>query len=238
MFSIPADSADHGGIARPDLRGSGWPPPGGAGQYQAIDQDDPRFRIHNYLNTPAQGTTLEKVGSATGWTTGDVDSTCETRAFDNELTPLYWMVCVYEAGMYSQDGDSGGPVFAWTNQSDSVSLVGTIIGWGEGSTYFNSVGAIRDEFGEFQFEDKPLDVFIPGPWEASPNEPCTFYSNPSGGAIPYSFEWIGELTGYTQNITGTMETSGYLTVRVTDAEQNQASDSKWIDVDEFNFCVY
>ncbi len=90
-----------------------------------IDPANPRFEITSKYPHPLVGEVLHKVGSTTGWTSGQVIFTCV------DITPNFsfgeTILCSHGVRTKVGGGDSGSPVFRWSG-SESVSLAGVL--WG------------------------------------------------------------------------------------------------------------
>lgn len=98
-----------------------------------IDDNDPRFSVTGEFDgDPAAGTELNKVGRTTGWTFGDVDSSCvDVNVFGSNITQLCQTIVLAGVG----GGDSGSPVFSWDGAS-SVTLYGILWGGNNAGTLF------------------------------------------------------------------------------------------------------
>ncbi len=91
-----------------------------------INPSNPRFQLTGWTNT-LSGQTLQKVGATTGWTSGNVVSTCTSQ---NVLNTDITLLCQYQVDAGARGGDSGSPVFAGTG---STSTLRGIL-WGGNST--------------------------------------------------------------------------------------------------------
>jgi hypothetical protein len=122
IVSIGNDIAsDVGYIARTNWWGYGR---GSVGDV-FIDPANPRFRITTTGSSSVQGTLLDKMGAATGWTYGELYESCADVKRDWHIR-----LCQGTARYGSNSGDSGAPVFRW-NYDDTVSLFG--VHWGSSS---------------------------------------------------------------------------------------------------------
>jgi hypothetical protein len=82
----------------------------------------------------AVGDSLQKVGRTSGWTKGAIQSTCVDK-FTGELKAgqQLWILCNDVSSVWSEDGDSGSPMFRPSGQN--VQLLGIL--WGGPSNNFN-----------------------------------------------------------------------------------------------------
>jgi hypothetical protein len=107
------------------------------GEFTITEQGDPT------------STTLNKVGRATGWTSGEEDGTCVTVNVFASNVQLLCQTFVTRAGtVLSGAGDSGSPVFQILGGT-SVRLVGILWGGNEsGDTFvFSPISGIQAELG-------------------------------------------------------------------------------------------
>lgn len=111
-----------------------------------LDPDKGPLKITGEDNTPEMNQALGKVGIASGWTWGNVRSTCTDYILDLEgadRNPENLVIrCGTDVGANSDQGDSGAPMFDWNG--DTVVLYG--INFGEttdGGRLFSSIGLIR-----------------------------------------------------------------------------------------------
>jgi hypothetical protein len=92
---------------------------------------------------------VDKVGSATGWTSGLVTRTCIDSAQQGTSVAL---ICQYFANYGNAGGDSGSPVFQWSGSGTSVTLVG--LHWGRSASgsdgVFSPIGGIEVELPRFR----------------------------------------------------------------------------------------
>jgi hypothetical protein len=103
----------------------------------------------NSTTSFALGTTMNKVGRTTGWTSGTVSSSCATVNVSGSNIQLHCQTLVQNSSAtIVQGGDSGSPVFK-TGSGDNVELVGIL--WGgntSGSLFvFSPLKNIQDELG-------------------------------------------------------------------------------------------
>lgn len=125
-----------GEIARTTVRGLN----GNSGS-KTISSSSPRFRITAKQAAPAAGSRVDKIGNATGWTSGLVTRTCIDT---NQQGTSVGLICQYFANYGNAGGDSGSPVFLWSGSGDSVTLVGLHWG-GSGDGVFSPIGAIEED---------------------------------------------------------------------------------------------
>jgi hypothetical protein len=113
-----------------------------SGSFTVASQD-------NSTTNFATGTEVNKVGRTTGWSSGNVTSSCSTVNVSGSNIQLLCQTLVQRSGsVIVQGGDSGSPVFRITS-GDNVQLVGIL--WG-GSTsgdlfVFSPLKNIQDELG-------------------------------------------------------------------------------------------
>jgi hypothetical protein len=115
---------------------------------------DGHFTVDTQDNTTTsfeRGLTLHKVGRTTGWSSGNVTSTCATVNVSGSNIQLRCQTLVQRSGVrIVQGGDSGSPVFR-PGTGDSVTLVGIL--WGGSSSgdlfVFSPLKNIQDELGSF-----------------------------------------------------------------------------------------
>jgi hypothetical protein len=107
----------------------------------AINPNHPRFLLNEPpLGFLIVGDEVHKIGRTTGWTTGQVTSTCFDAAPGNIVSEgvlrTYVLLCQYQASYGNQGGDSGAPVFTWDGTSDFVDLWGINTGNAQGQAFF------------------------------------------------------------------------------------------------------
>jgi len=134
-----------GYLARTASRSMTW----GTDGSKTIDAANPRFRITASQSYPVANVRVDKVGWKTGWTSGLITATC----VDLLGADYWWRDCSYKAGYWSDNGDSGSPVFVW-NGDTTVTLVG--IHWGHNTqgqySDFSPMGGIYQDFGSMVAE--------------------------------------------------------------------------------------
>ena len=129
-------SLERGRIARTTSRGTG------SGSI-TISSTTPYFNITGE-GSAAVGTQVNKIGRTTGWTYGNVSSTCvNVNVSGTNITQLCQNIV--SAGVGS--GDSGSPVFTWSGSGSNVTLVGLLWG-GSGSTFvYSPLSNVEAELG-------------------------------------------------------------------------------------------
>lgn len=97
------------------------------------------------VQTRAVNDWVDKIGSTTGWTYGQITATCVTVL---PAGSTVWRICNDRSNIYSEAGDSGSPIFVW--YSDHVDWAGIL--WGGTSTYtlHSPVWAIEADMPGFQ----------------------------------------------------------------------------------------
>jgi len=84
---------------------------------------------------PQVGDPVDKIGQASGWTTGVVTSPC----YDIRLTMPYWYLCQVRAdSLEALSGDSGAPVFVVAG-SNRAYLTGLLHGGGLSTVYYSEI---------------------------------------------------------------------------------------------------
>lgn len=162
---------DFGGIARttyravlPDIYGS-----------LTRDSYNPTFQIRYVSSDIFVGDFAEKVGRTTGWTGGDVTSTCYTVQIYPHAFP-----CQVRVSAGVGRGDSGSPVF-WQSSSGSYLLFGILhageIEFSDGTGrifYFSKWKDVDHELGTINTDLYPEDPVGPEPVDCTtdPTAPC------------------------------------------------------------------
>jgi hypothetical protein len=152
LFTYQSENlADFGLIARTIRLGS-----------KTISTSSPRFMISEVsLQYPLVGTTVNKMGFKTGWTSGDIEygklvwphvgNTCVDFFGTDGIVRL----CQVGADYSSDHGDSGAPVFTWDGYGSDVVLVGIHVG-ADYSHYFSPwlyvSWEVEGELGPWQME--------------------------------------------------------------------------------------
>jgi hypothetical protein len=107
-----------------------------SGSFTVTSQDNTNTRFSGTLN---------KVGRTTGWTRGNVTSTC---ANVNVSGTNITLLCQTLVAANSASGDSGSPVFRVTSGTN-VQLVGIMWGGGSGTFAFSPLNLVQRELGSF-----------------------------------------------------------------------------------------
>jgi len=123
--SLSQSNWDLGGLSRPENRFLG---PGSDGSIQ-IDSSEPRISLAGQ-SVFFIGDILDKIGSTTGWTAGEVTATCEFHV-EAPGSP-FGRICDGVVAAGANHGDSGSPVF-WTSPTGVNYLMGILWG-GAGAT--------------------------------------------------------------------------------------------------------
>jgi hypothetical protein len=100
--------------------------------------------------TPPIGTTLDKIGRTTGWTYGSLVSTCETTTqYENGYPTGRTLLCQNRVNAKSDFGDSGSPVFSFTENGYGGNYELRGILWGGNGTQFlySPIENIQSELG-------------------------------------------------------------------------------------------
>ena len=205
-----------------------------------IDPENPALFITYTRYSSDKGDVLDKIGHASGWTSGSVTETCKDVRGDTGVV----VECADEVDFSVTWGDSGGPVFKYLG-SGSVQFRGIVFGMKDSIRGWNGVhekGYFQD-LEQIQWDHETLTVIDPGvPWVrivgsslVQPEEECTWTTS-TWGLRPLTYEWSGVLHGSGSKITGVVEESGWLRVKVTDPLDRTASDSLEVTVGDWS-CV-
>jgi SdpC family antimicrobial peptide len=83
-------------------------------------------------------------------------------------------------------------------------------------------------------------VFITGASRLQSGQVCTWYSNVSGGATPYTYVWKkdGSVIGSGTDLTTSFTASGTLTLTVTSATGAETASTKSVTVSSTGTCLY
>ncbi len=104
-----------------------------------------KFRVVGVVDFPAVGYNIIKVGQSTGLTHGKVTATCETVDVQQTSPTRKWRYfCQAKSSYYSQEGDSGAPVFGLVNKPRQydVKMIGV---HGGGGGRFSSIGTYNTQ---------------------------------------------------------------------------------------------
>ena len=149
FYSIASGIHNHRGlIARTQSRAG----PGGGYGSILFNSNRPYFLVTSVDDEDGfSGQYVQKMGSVSGWTYGQIDGTCTDHRHDDwpnsEITQ-----CTYEANFTNADGDSGGPVFsfegtAYDENADLVRLMGLVLGHVDGIAVFSKWGRVVNDLG-------------------------------------------------------------------------------------------
>lgn len=83
----------------------------------------------------------------------------------------------------------------------------------------------------------PLSAEIMGPFEVPPGQSCSWQAVVTGGSPPYTYQWSGALSGTSISVSGSVGSSGYLYLTVTDSSQDQEDDQFYVLVDPGAECL-
>jgi hypothetical protein len=103
------------------------------------------------------GTTVDKVGRTSGWTSGAITKTCEdVKVFDedamgNAVDTMITLLCQTRVSMFSDHGDSGAPVFEFHSTYGAGAFAGILWGGDGSSTSFSPIDGIQQDLGGFVF---------------------------------------------------------------------------------------
>lgn len=125
----------------------------GLGVTRATDD----IRMVGGISGLPMGTTVDKIGRTTGWTSGAIQGTCvDIPVFDfdaagNLFDTMMTMLCQSRVGALSGGGDSGSPVFEFNPRTDSGLFAGVLWGGNGVSFAFSTIDRIDQEFGTFVY---------------------------------------------------------------------------------------
>jgi hypothetical protein len=151
------------------------------------------------LNAPQSfdappGTTIEKTGTASGTTTGQVIATCVTEPPDIQFHVS--VNCANEARMLDSPGDSGGPVFYWfaplqlsVRQPEGVAFGTARDRNGNAYLLDNTWPQIQSDLGVTMDPNDPPTGTISGPTQVRPFATCSWSASAAGGVQPYTYSW-------------------------------------------------
>ena len=192
-----------------------------------VDSVNPTIRITSVRTSSDQNNILDQIGIGTGWTWGRVTKTCEDVKGQTGVV----VKCADEVDFVTGDGDSGAPVFQYSDDDGTAQFRGIVFGYHETtrSDDFGWKGVFQDleqiewDLGGLRVMDPGLLVVrIEGPRAALRGETCTWTT---WGLSPISHEWSGILRGSGRRLTGVVNRGGWLRVTVTDPLGRTASDS-------------
>lgn len=207
-----------GRIARPASRSNTGP------GTLVLDSTNPYFEVSAFdVDNTIVGQEVQKVGLTTGWTYGNVTSTCVDHYYGSYV-PFNITRCAYAANYIADIGDSGGPVFKWSSTSgNSALLMGTHFGSVGSDRVFSKFSRIASEMGGTMIvayvDERPLGAGISGPNYLPVGTAGQWMANEYGGTPPYTFTWNvdGQTITNTSILNFTFQTTGaryiYLTLR-------------------------
>lgn len=191
-----------------------------------IDHGNPTFTITGRRNDVFENEPLDKVGTRTGWSHGNVEDTCTDVFFDDDD----WMrLCSDRVDFAVDGGDSGSPVFS-VKPDGTVDLRGIVFGkWWNG---LGDVDGFMSDLRQIERDLGPLSVHaviatISGYTWVPRNTTQTWTSVVSGGKAPFTFAWYrnGVFVSSSSSYTGNTGTSNFtLVLDVSDARGDTSSD--------------
>ena len=190
-----------------------------------VDQAKPYFTVVA-TGDALVGTRINKVGSTTGWTWGDVAGTCvDGYILMNGYTNV--IRCEDEADYVADHGDSGAPVFFLSAAGDGTEI--TFLGLHSNREFFGSrarysrQSRIQSDLGgnwSMLGGQASLQASLGGPSFVSNSPSCNlvYSANASGGSGSYTYSWSTSGTikqNYGYSIVAAFPTEGSHTVAVT-----------------------
>ena len=234
LFRYVGGSYSYGEYAKPSSVDWTWP------SHESTTFSN-TSRIGGALD-PLEGDTVYMVGAKSGRTGGVVTDDCiEVAPVDIDVT----FVCNMAADYPGRRGDSGGPVI---HRHHPYVLIypdyaaGIMIAVNESSSlsYFSPTSNWQDEIDDDLSGSYCPSVFCaPNPNASITSGPtilpsglyCTWTASASGGVPPYSYAWSGVASGGGSSLDAIVNSSGYLTVTVTDDVGHQDTASWYITID-------
>ena len=198
---------------------------------KTIDLSNPIIPIKGVLpRVFAHHTELDKVGITTGWTYGVVRHTCYDK-WDGFYRLAVLCNDIVEMPVYH--GDSGSPVFQYSEESGSAYLWGIL--WAGNNhgrdpypidpvdmtrrayrfAFVSRMEYVRKSLGDLVVAGPPSVDSIIGPVLVDGNARCT-WAGYASGSKPLSYEWTGVVSGSGWRISGIATESGSLTLTITD----------------------
>jgi len=184
-----------------------------------IDTANPTIPITARWEHTIENETLHKVGQNSGWTYGAVESTCEDIL---DVPVKVKVLCTDRVDFSVHGGDSGSPVFEYNSVTGEAELRGAV--WGREYTGGGNYDAFVQDLHQIEDHLGGLIVFDPGHPNASVTGPssigedllCTWTASVTSGIGPFTYEWTGLLTGTASNVSGVLNSSGWLYLEVED----------------------
>lgn len=182
------------------------------------------------------GMDVDKVGRTTGWTRGEIAKTCITSDYGVAV-----FVCIMAAEYYAIGGDSGSPIFV-PLYGNHVALAGIHFGQAPSGNnrHFSTLDGIEYDFNitlDVIGDPVPPIASIVGPDEVNPNEDCSWEAEVQYGNSPFTYSWWGVLSGSGPYVDGSVSSSGYLYLAVSDSENEADTTQLYIDSDsQFDGC--
>ena len=197
-----------------------------------VDREDPTIEIVSVWGGAVKHEMLDKVGSKTGWTRGEVFETCKDRKFEYEgVHPKIQdedhdrakvnILCTVELDYLNWYGDSGAPVFRYYSWDGRAQLRGIHFGhekWTDNYRHrgwmspcdqlYKDLGSGRGmgrNWHALWFYDPglPRSTWISGPSKVHPDaEPCTWQANTEGGMNPLQLHLVRALPGQVEDDHG------------------------------------
>lgn len=212
-----------------------------------IDHTNPFIQIRSKGDDTYENETLQKIGQTSGWTYGNVEDTCA----DNLVNGMVFE-CTDRVDFSMHDGDSGSPVF-YLRGDGAAELRGIAYGTIDGpynDALISDMHQVQLDLGELiVYDPGPMAIAITGPTEVAQGQTCAWTATITGGLKPISGQWSGVLSesvggalgdGASIQISGTVTSSGYLYLNLTDYYGRTASSSFYvlINPNAQNNCYY
>jgi hypothetical protein len=181
--------ADQGYIARPVGAPTYLPAVSGP---TTIDAGNPRIELAGVQSDLLVSDTVQKIGSASGWTAGIVANTCRDILFENQMH-----LCQAIDSLSAQVGDSGSPIL-WQSYTGAYYLAGLLWGGvGSGGTvveawfsHWNWISYdLTGSFSALNPLGSDLSVYITGPQMIWASDWYIWTAHVSGGTGSNSYIW-------------------------------------------------
>ena len=231
----PLKGSSNSSIARPQSRSR-------TSGTLTISSSSPKLTIARESANATLGMSLNKVGRTTGWTYGNVTSTCQDINVANTNITLF---CQNVVNAGSAGGDSGSPVFFWFGNSYVV-LHGILWG-GDGTNFaYSPLGQVEQELGPLSTSKLVPPIARFNYTSNNPPFGSSFTFNagssydPDGGSIvSYRWSFNGSIqTTTSSSVTRTLPAgSNTVQLTVTDNEGATSTTTQYVHVFDDDGCL-